>query len=167
MLSHNKCTATKIYTVQADDISGLLSKGSVTLPPCLTIKMTAAATTLHGGLKEMVFSPCDMLGKFIPNQHCFFSSQVRATRPDGSYEGLVYRIKSATADGTSKFTIDAETGVINAKAVDYESVDEYLLFVEAEDRNSEPFRWVLWKVSNLQIWNPRSCINYISGYPGS
>ena len=30
--------------------------------------------------------------------------------------------------GMSKFIIDAKTGVVDAKAVDYESVVEYLMF---------------------------------------
>ena len=69
--------------------------------------------------------------------------KVTAFRPDDSNEGLVYKIKSATNSGLDIFSIESRDGIgyISASETNREDgITEYLLFVEAEDRRSEPYR---------------------------
>ncbi len=65
-----------------------------------------------------------------------------ATNSAGTSEGIVYRIKSGTNDGETKFRIDEQTGNITVSStdIDYETNTIFTLVVEAQDRRSDPTR---------------------------
>ncbi|XP_072050360.1 cadherin EGF LAG seven-pass G-type receptor 2-like [Amphiura filiformis] len=72
----------------------------------------------------------------------FFIIQVSAKNKDGTSEGIVYRVKSGSYQGTRFFKIDPITGDITVRdgGIDAELVLEFVLFVEATDTRLSPQR---------------------------